>query len=186
MKKQLSFAVGSAVELALLFVAAGAAWTLGMPLFADLHWSALDLFLGIAATAPLLCGFVLLMKATHPAFGNIRAFLENGIRPAMRGWTLPQLAVISILAGVCEETLFRAVLQGALTEDFGPGLALVMAAAVFGVCHWVTHTYALLAALVGVYLGGIWLWTGNLLVPIVAHALYDFVALMWVVRRRAT
>jgi uncharacterized protein len=53
------------------------------------------------------------------------------------------------------------------------------------VCHWITRTYALLAALVGLYLGGLWLWTGNLLVPIVAHALYDFVALIWILRRRA-
>jgi hypothetical protein len=36
-----------------------------------------------------------------------------------------------------------------------------------------------LAAIVGIYLGAIWLLTGNLLVPIVAHAVYDFVALTW-------
>jgi uncharacterized protein len=184
MKRQLSFAAGSAVELSLLLVAAGAAWALKAPLFADLHWSVRDLFLGIAATAPLLFGFVLLMKATLPALRRIQAFLETGIRPAMRHWTVPQVAVISLLAGLCEETLFRGVLQGAFTEWLGQGPALVVAAAVFGVCHWITRTYALLAALVGLYLGGLWLWTGNLLVPIVAHALYDFVALIWILRRR--
>ena len=36
---------------------------------------------------------------------------------------------------------------------------------------------ALLAGVVGLYLGGLYLLTGNLLVPIVVHALYDIVAL---------
>jgi membrane protease YdiL (CAAX protease family) len=67
----------------------------------------------------------------------------------MRHWTLPQVAVISLLAGLCEETLFRGVLQGGSPSGLGQGPALVVAAAVFGVCHWITRTYALLAALVG-------------------------------------
>ena len=42
----------------------------------------------------------------------------------------------------------------------------------------------MLAGLIGLYLGWLWLAVGNLLVPIVVHALYDFVALMYLVKVR--
>ena len=50
--------------------------------------------------------------------------------------------------------------------------------------HSVTLTYALLAACIGLYLGAIWLATGNLLVPITSHALYDFLAFVYLVQIR--
>jgi membrane protease YdiL (CAAX protease family) len=40
------------------------------------------------------------------------------------------------------------------------------------------------AAAIGAGLGGLWLWNGNLLLPIVAHATYDFVALICLARIR--
>ena len=49
-----------------------------------------------------------------------------------------------------------------------------------------TLAYAMLAALVGGYLGWLHLASGNLLVPILAHALYDFVALRLLLRVKPT
>jgi membrane protease YdiL (CAAX protease family) len=40
-----------------------------------------------------------------------------------------------------------------------------------------------LAALIGAYLGFVFLLSGNLLVPIIAHAVYDVVALFVLARR---
>lgn len=48
--------------------------------------------------------------------------------------------------------------------------------------HLVTKTYAVIATLIGAYLGVIWLAAGNLLAPITAHAVYDFVALVYFLR----
>jgi uncharacterized protein len=180
---RLSFRFGTAIELSLLLLAALVAWILDLPLFADLHWSLRDLALGAGAAGPLLLGLIELLRSQAPAFQRIRHFLDTILRPAMGSWTILQLAIISILAGVCEEALFRAVLQGGLSQVLGGGPALVLASVAFGMCHWITPAYALLAGLVGLYLGGVWLWTGNLLAPIVAHALYDFVALLWLLRR---
>ena len=59
----------------------------------------------------------------------------------------------------------------------------LLASAVFGLFHLVTPTYALLATIVGVYLGVCFAVTDNLLTVIVAHALYDFVALVYLTRR---
>ena len=36
----------------------------------------------------------------------------------------------------------------------------------------------------GAWLGLVFHWSGSLLVPIAAHAAYDFVALIWLVRKR--
>jgi hypothetical protein len=94
-----------------------------------------------------------------------------------------ELALIATLAGLAEETLFRGVVQVGLTRVLPAAGALMVASAAFGLAHFVTRTYAVLAAIAGLYLGALYLLQGNLLVPIVAHALYDFVALMYLVRR---
>ena len=64
-----------------------------------------------------------------------------------------------------------------------PGLAL--ASVLFGLLHPITAAYVVLAALIGLYLGCLFDLTESLLVVVVAHALYDFVLLVWMVRRRA-
>ncbi len=52
----------------------------------------------------------------------------------------------------------------------------------FGLAHAISPTYAVAAAVVGVYLGAIFLLSGNLLVSVVAHGAYDLVALRILVR----
>jgi len=87
------------------------------------------------------------------------------------------VALVAALAGVGEEALFRGVVQTALLDRLPAWAAVAATAALFGLAHFLSLTYALLASLVGAYLGWLHLATGNLLAPILAHALYDFVAL---------
>jgi hypothetical protein len=56
-------------------------------------------------------------------------------------------------------------------------LAVLLVSALFGAFH-------LLAALIGAYLGLLWIWTGNLLTPMITHAVYDFAALVYFFRFR--
>jgi membrane protease YdiL (CAAX protease family) len=90
--------------------------------------------------------------------------------------------VVAALAGIGEEALFRGVVQSALLGRLPGWAAVLVTAAAFGAAHALTLTYAVLAALVGAYLGWLHLASGNLLVPILAHALYDFVALRLLLR----
>jgi hypothetical protein len=60
--------------------------------------------------------------------------------------------------------------------------AILIAGVVFGLVHWITRAYALYATLMGVYLGVLFVWFDNLLVPMIVHGVYDFVALIWVTR----
>jgi len=64
----------------------------------------------------------------------------------------------------------------------GWGLALVLASVVFGAAHLLTWTYAIIAAFIGAYLGLLWIGTGNLLTPMITHAVYDFAALVYFCR----
>jgi membrane protease YdiL (CAAX protease family) len=66
----------------------------------------------------------------------------------------------------------------------GDWMALVAVAVLFGMVHALNVGYALLATLMGLYLGWLWMATGNLMVPIVAHAVYDFLALLYILRER--
>jgi hypothetical protein len=55
---------------------------------------------------------------------------------------------------------------------------------IFGLLHFITPTYALLAGLMGAYFGLLLDATGsrNLLGPILAHGLYDYLAFLVVIR----
>ena len=176
------FLVGCVVELSLLFAGAMLAFLLGQPLLGDLRWSLGDVWLGIVASVPLLALFFWLLRSSLPALKRIGEFLDVHVRTAFEPWAIWQLAVISLLAGVCEEVFFRGVLQGGLARHIGTIPALAVSSVVFGLFHLVTKTYAVIATLIGAYLGVLWLAAGNLLAPIAAHAVYDLVALIYFLR----
>jgi uncharacterized protein len=178
------FLFGCVVELSLLFVGGMLAFLIGQPLFGDLQWRLRDLWLGIFASLPLLALFFWLLHSSLPAFKRIHEFLEVHVRTVFEPWTIWQMVVISLLAGLCEEVFFRSVLQGGLARHVGAIPALVAASVIFGCFHLVTKTYAVIATLIGAYLGVLWLVAGNLLAPISAHAVYDFVALVYFLRAR--
>jgi uncharacterized protein len=114
------------------------------------------------------------------------ALVEERIAPVFAGCRPAELALIAAMAGLGEELLFRGVLQPALAEHILPWLAAVVVGLSFGAVHWITPTYAALAGIVGTYLGILALVSGNLLAPIVAHALYDLVALLLLTRVKPT
>jgi membrane protease YdiL (CAAX protease family) len=172
-------------EGGLALLAWGAAWFLDDPLADKLWWDPADAVRGLAACLPLLLLFGVCLRLRLPSLVRIRRICEEFARDLFAGCTLAELALVALLAGLGEELLFRGVLQASLVRWLGlwPGIAL--AGAVFGLLHALTPTYGLLATLMGVYLGVVWHLTGNLLVVIVAHGLYDFVALAYLARSPA-
>ena len=178
------------VLLAVLFeaglgvVALALGWVTDCPIWQAAHWSIHDAWSALVATVPLL--LILLFCARWPIgpLVRIKAFAEEVLKPLFRSCTLFDLAAISLSAGFGEETLFRGVLQSSLNRWVAVRLALVLASLLFGLVHWITPTYAVLATLMGAYLGWLYIASGNLLVPILVHALYDFVALALVAKDR--
>jgi membrane protease YdiL (CAAX protease family) len=115
---------------------------------------------------------------------GLQTLVQQWLVPIFRPCSIGQLLLISILAGVGEELLFRGALQAGIQQYGGSAAAaLVIASVLFGAAHPISATYAFLAGAVGAYLGWLWLSTGNLLVPMVAHAAYDFAALVYLLQR---
>jgi membrane protease YdiL (CAAX protease family) len=148
------------------------AW--GIPLFPLTKHLLLDIAMGtIAALIPFaLFIFSLSEKAKAISLlSSLRKIVEVRIRPLFASATFFDICLISLCAGVAEELLFRGVIQ--------VKGGIVVASILFGVLHWVTPAYALLATAIGFYIGLVYHFTQSLLIPIQLHCLYDFGALLY-------
>lgn len=158
-------------------------WT-GTDEVAPLVLSSDGLLLGVLASVPTLLLLVYLLRSRFPPFVRIAATVEATLGPTLLRVGLPGVLWISALAGLGEELLFRGWLQVWLVELGLPTWGGVATAAiVFGLLHWVDRWYAGIVLGVGLYYGVLLVWTGDLLVPVVAHAVHDVVALGVVLRR---
>jgi len=182
------FLFAVAFEGGLGLVAVGLGWLLGDPPALRIHWTLEGSLYGFLATIPLALGIWLCMKSPWRPFQQLLDLLNEKVVPLFDGCQIWEFAGIALFAGFGEEMLFRGIIQNALSNLFEPGvgslIGLVGASLLFGLLHWLTLTYAILAALIGLYLGGVWIATGNLLVPAVVHAAYDFWALVYLVKIR--
>lgn len=79
------------------------------------------------------------------------------------------------LGGIGEETFFRGLLQ--------PAVGVVLAAIIFALLHIGPTTrhfpWTLMALVAGLLFGCLFVWTGSLLVPILAHATVNFLNFRW-------
>ncbi len=171
--------------LGLLAVAIG--WALGDPPTERIDWNLYDTIWGVVATLPLIAVvWGLLRVPWRPMRGILDVVRENFV-PLLRGCETWKLAGIALFAGFGEECLFRGVFQnwvaGLYPGNIGPYLGLIVSSLVFGMVHCLTAAYAVLATLIGLYLGGVWLLSNNLLVPAVVHSAYDFWALVYLLKK---
>ena len=79
-----------------------------------------DLALGLAASVPLYALFQWMLRSSLAPLARLRQLMSAKVCPLMAPWSLLQLGIVSILAGVCEEVLFRSVIQGTLSTFIGP------------------------------------------------------------------
>lgn len=134
------------------------------------------------AAVPLLLGLRWTLTTGSNSVRRLVALVVEQLGPLLAPRSPVELALLAALAGFAEEILFRGVVQVGLAGILPESGALVVASAAFGLAHFITPTYAALAGLAGLYLGGLFLLQGSLIAPIVAHAVYDVVALNYVVR----
>ncbi len=174
--------VAVAFEAGLGVAAVLAGLVLGYSPLGTFEWSGAALVSGLIATVPMLALFALCWRSDLTPVRRIRERLDELVPLLFGDRSLVTIALVSVAAGVGEELLFRGLLQGMLAGLLGAGPALLIASALFGLGHSITYGYVVLAGLIGAYLGSLWLMTGNLLVPITAHALYDFIAIVAMTR----
>lgn len=159
------------------------AWILGVKPLEQFQWKASHVQLGILATIPML---VFLSTHFREPFGSVtgmRDVHEQMLRPMFAQCTLWDFALISALAGIGEEVLFRGVIQRAMQEGgLSPTWALIWASLLFGLAHAITVSYVVFATVIGAWLGWLYQKTDSLLLVSIAHGLYDFIALVVLIR----
>ena len=177
------------LEGGLGLVALGLGWLLGCPPLRSFHWTLANVGWGAAAGGLMLLLIPVTMRLPIWPFSDVRRVVEELLVPLLRDCRLVDLVLISALAGLGEEMLFRGVLQeaveGRVGGPWGPWIGLAVASLLFGLVHPFSSGYVLLTALMGLYLGSIWLvFDKNVLVPAMAHAVYDFFALVYLLKVR--
>lgn len=147
----------------------------------DLSWSATAY--ALLFCLPLLAMLFFFDRSQWGPMIRFRREIDEKIAPIFVNSKLPDLALIALFAGVGEELFFRGWLQSVLASRFEAWLGILIASMIFGLAHYLSPTYAIYAGLTGLYLGVIYQVTGNLYVAMVIHALYDFIALVYLVKK---
>ena len=159
-------------------------WMADIDPLATCSFSEAAIFYGIAGTLPLVLLFFSAQYASHAALRKIRDLIMVTLASKLyaRHWT--DLFMLSAIAGVAEEALFRGVVQPWIELHWGFAAGLMLSSVLFAVVHAITPLYALFAGVVSVYLGLALDYGGtrNLLTPIVIHGLYDFIAFLLLIR----
>jgi membrane protease YdiL (CAAX protease family) len=171
-------------EGGLILIAYAVGWLVSVDPLA--HWAAdpMALVWGIAGTLPLYVLFAVTYSVPIAGMRDIKRFLVEKLGPFLGGCRWPELLYLGFLAGISEEILFRGLLQPWFERDWGWLGGLVFSNMIFALVHWVTPLYALLAGLTGAYLGLALDFGGerNLSIPVLIHAIYDFLAFLAVAR----
>jgi membrane protease YdiL (CAAX protease family) len=73
--------------------------------------------------------------------------------------------------------LFRGAVQGWLIRHLNDGLAILAASLLFGLVHYLSFTYFIMATGLGLLLGIVYWLTDSLVTVMVWHGVYDMIAL---------
>ena len=161
-------------EGSLIGVAGALGWWYRIDPLAQFDWDLRGVAWGFGGTLPMFALFLLAHRFPLGPLLKIKHFLREALGPSLVVCRWYDLLLVAAVAGLGEELLFRGVLHP-LTGPFWSNV-------VFGLAHFITPTYAILAGLMGGYLGGLLELSGNLLATIMTHGLYDFLAFLIVAR----
>lgn len=92
---------------------------------------------------------------------------------------LVMVPISLLLVAPGEELIFRGVVQGLFKRAYGPLPAILITSALFGVAHYIALSgsgklvYVAVAAILGLILGTIYELSDNLVVPTLAHGIWN-------------
>lgn len=153
----------------------------------DLHWRlwfsspVVDLLLGAFAAVVTYS----LMYLVYLYGGKVSAQLTADVKKMgqhFAGYSWGKLIVISMLAGIGEELLFRVAAQAWFAAHVNVYLAILVPALVFGLLHFISFTYFVVATLIGLVFGVAYYFSESVALIMVWHAMYDLIALAVLVK----
>jgi uncharacterized protein len=176
-------------EGSLVLVALALGWIFHIDVLAGLRPNLAAVAFGVCGAIPPFALLLISERFKFPALERIKELLLETLGPSLAACRWFDLILLAAVAGVGEEFLFRGVVQPLFerwTRPVGSGHAagLILSNVIFGLLHFITPTYALLAGLMGIYFGLLLDATGsrNLLGPILAHGVYDYLAFLVLVQ----
>lgn len=90
---------------------------------------------------------------------------------------LKNILVMAFVPAICEEVFFRGALQNFSIQVFkNKHIAIVFTAIIFSIIHFQFYGF-IPRVLLGIYLGYLMIWSGSLLLPIIAHFLHNFLSI---------
>ncbi len=175
-------------EAALIPVSVVLGWIANINPFQNLHFSESAIAYGVIGTIPLFLLFLTMDHIQAESVVKIKKLLLETLGPSLHRYHWTDLLILAAIAGLSEELLFRGVIQPWLESSWGVTAGLVGCNIIFGLAHAITPLYAMLATLVGIYLSLSLDYGGdrNLLVPVVIHGFYDFLAFVAMMRAYRT
>ena len=153
----------------------------GIPLASRLSYSLTIFGWGLIETLPLTLLLWLATKSRWEVSRKLIRTLRRTLGNLFSSIGLPGIIALSAAAGIGEEVLFRGFLQPFLGKYVPVWASVALAGIAFGAVHWISAAYAATAAVVGIYLGALAEIHGTIVVPITVHAVYDVVAIWFVI-----
>jgi membrane protease YdiL (CAAX protease family) len=157
------------------------AWAVSRLLHMPPHWGepARDVIIGLLGAALLaLVNYLLLVHGpSNWLVGGVRTVYHEVLVPLFSRFDLPSVIAVGAVAGIGEEWLFRGVVQ--------PLVGWIAASLVFGFAHVGGRSmlpFGVWASGMGLALGALAHLTGGLTAPMVAHGVYDMLALAYIRR----
>jgi uncharacterized protein len=112
--------------------------------------------------------------------------VDDVLVPMFQRLNVYQIACLAAAAGFGEELLFRSFLQDGLPVWTSPLLngwgSWLVASVLFGLVHYLNFSYAVFATCFGLLLGAVYVLCQSIVPPMIAHAVYDFMAIVYLVR----
>lgn len=158
---------------AILLLAVAKLWQyLGAVPLLPLRFTVTAWIVGMALAAGIIAASSLIYRLWPAYRRSADTYLELVLKPL--AW--PDLIWLGLLPGLSEELLFRGIILPALGLNLGAAIASSL---LFGILHFngvQQWPYVVWATVVGFVLSYSVLLTGNLLVPIIAHVLINFIS----------
>lgn len=154
-------------------------WWAGFDPLDKVQGTWLDVAMGLAGATAMALAVLGGMALPWKPVRAFRSLVEQKMFPLLAASTYPDRIGIALLAGFCEEILFRGAIQpGLALTPLGPWGALAVTSVLFGLLHGLSVAYFLLAFGISMILGWLYLVTDNLLGPMVLHGVYDLIILL--------
>lgn len=157
-----------------------------IPKWTDFARVGYDVAWGVGLGLVIYLGIHVLDWIPSEKMREFRSETNDLLRRMVKKFDWKEMVALCIAAGVGEELLFRGWLQQGIGKwisglhlgSLEPVLAIGVASLLFGAVHYLNRIYFIIATIYGIIFGVAYYATNEILIPIVAHALYDLLIMV--------